>query len=153
MMKRKRTCIVTVAILVVTLSSASLAAQKKNDEQLLGTREAVWRAWFAGDTEVIEKLVPPDTIVISGGEKEWKNQTYVVKSAAEFHASGGRLVRLEFPHTEVQHYGHVAIVWSTFVLETEVNGKREASSGRATEIFVWQHGHWTNPGWHTSSTK
>lgn len=152
-MKVKWNSVIVLAAFVTTLSAANLSAQKQNDEPMLRVRETVWRAWFAGDTEVIEKLVPPDTIVISGGEKEWKNQTYVVKSAAEFHASGGRLVRLEFPHTEVQHYGHVAIVWSTFVLETEVNGKREASSGRATEIFVWQHGHWTNPGWHTSSTK
>jgi len=154
MMKRKCNNVLAVAILVVTtLSSASLAAQRQSDEQLLSTREAVWRAWFAGDTEAIGKLVPPETIVISGGEKEWKDQAYVIRSAAEFHASGGKLVRLEFPHTQVQHFGHVGIVWSTFVLETDVDGKRESSSGRATEIFVWKHGHWTNPGWHTSSTK
>jgi ketosteroid isomerase-like protein len=76
-----------------------------------------------------------------------------MRSAAEFHASGGKLVRLEFPHTEVQHFGNVAIVWSTFVVETEENGKRESSSGRATEIFVWKNGRWSNPSWHTSSTK
>jgi hypothetical protein len=154
MMKRKCNSVVAVAVLVVTtLSAASVAAQKQSDEQLLSTREAVWRAWFAGNTEAIEKLVPPESIVISGGEKDWKDQAYVIRSAAEFHASGGELVRLEFPHTEVQRFGNVAIVWSTFVVETEVNGKRESSSGRATEIFVWKHGHWSNPGWHTSSTK
>jgi ketosteroid isomerase-like protein len=81
-----------------------------------------------------------------------------MRSAAEFHASGRKLVRLEFPHTEVQRFGNVAIVWSTFVVETEESGKHESSSGRATEIFVWKHGvwkhgRWSNPGWHTSSTK
>jgi len=154
MTQQKCNTVMAIAILVVTtLSSASLAAQRQSDEELLSTREAVWRAWFAGDTKAIEKLVPPETIVISGGEKEWKDQAYVMRSAAEFHASGGKLVRLEFPHTEVQHFGNVAIVWSTFVVETETNGKRESSSGRATEIFVWKHGRWSNPGWHTSSTK
>ncbi|MGC2448757.1 MAG: nuclear transport factor 2 family protein [Candidatus Sulfotelmatobacter sp.] len=154
MMQRKRNTMIVMAILVVaTLSSVNLAAQTSGDEQLLSTRESVWRAWFAGDTAALEKLVPPETIVISGGEKEWKNQAYVLRSAAEFHTSGGKLIRLEFPHTEVQHFGNVAIVWSTFVLETEENGKRESSSGRATEIFVWKHRRWTNPGWHTSSTK
>jgi len=153
-MQRKSISVAAVAILVVTsLGSLSLAAQKQSDEQLLSTREAVWRAWFAGDKAAIEKLVPPGTIVISGGEKEWKDQAYVIRSAAEFHDSGGKLVRLEFPHTEVQHFGSVAIVWSTFILETEVNGKRESSSGRATEIFVWKHGRWSNPGWHTSAIK
>ena len=34
-------------------------------------------------------------------------------------------------------------------METEVDGKRSSDSGRVTEIFVWQQGHWTNPGWHT----
>ncbi len=154
MMKRNCNTVMAIAILVMTtLSSASLAAQRQSDEELLSTREAVWRAWFAGDAAAIEKLVPPETIVISGGEKEWKDQANVMRSAAEFHASGGRLVRLEFPHTEVQHFGNVAIVWSTFIVETEENGKRESTSGRATEIFVWKHGRWSNPGWHTSSTK
>jgi hypothetical protein len=31
-------------------------------------------------------------------------------------------VRLEFPHTEVQHFGDVAIVWSQYLAETETNG-------------------------------
>ncbi|MGO8794272.1 MAG: DUF4440 domain-containing protein, partial [Candidatus Sulfotelmatobacter sp.] len=62
-----------------------------------------------------------------------------------------KLVWLEFPRTEVQHFGDVAIVWSSFLVETEVGGKRTSSSGRATEIFVRENGHWTNPGWHTES--
>ncbi len=154
MKQRKCNTVIVIAILVVTtLSSMSFAAQRQRDEELLSTREAVWRAWFAGDTKALEKMVPPETIVISGREKEWKDQAAVMRSASEFHASGAKLVRLEFPHTEVQHFGNVAIVWSTFIVETEENGKRESSSGRATEIFVRKHSHWTNPGWHTSSTK
>lgn len=154
-MSRKRIHFVYLAILAaITLSTFnSVTAQTKSDETLLGVRETVWRAWFAGDTTALKKLVPPETIVISGGEKEWKDQSYVMRSAAEFHAGGGKLVRLEFPHTEVQHFGNVAVVWSTFVVETEENGKHESSSGRATEIFVWRDGHWSNPGWHTSSSK
>lgn len=41
-----------------------------------------------------------------------------------------------FPHTEVQHSGDVAIVWSSYVVETEVDGRRSSSSSRVTEIFV-----------------
>ena len=138
---------------LTTLSPSRLAAQKRDDDELLRVREAVWRAWFAGDTKTLEKLVPPETIVMSGGEEKWKNQADVLRSSAEFHAKGGKLVQLEFPRTQVQHFGDVAIVWSTYVLETEVDGKRSSSSGRATEIFVRRHGLWTNPGWHTESTK
>jgi hypothetical protein len=59
------------------------------------------------------------------------------------------LLRLEFPRTEMQRFGDVAMLYSQYVLETEINGKRSEESGRVTEIFVWRDGHWLNPGWHT----
>ena len=105
------------------------------------------------DIKTLEQLVPPETIVMSGGENEWKHQSDVLRSSAEFHSKGGKLVRLEFPRTETQHFGDVAIVWSSYVLETEVEGKRSFASSRVTEIFVWLHGRWTNPGWHTDEEK
>ncbi|MBZ5664907.1 MAG: nuclear transport factor 2 family protein [Acidobacteriia bacterium] len=81
----------------------------------------------------------------------WKNQADIFRTADEFHAEGGKLIRLEFPRTEVQRFGDVAIVWSLYLVETETNGKRSVSSGRVTEVFVHRHGQWTNPGWHTDS--
>jgi ketosteroid isomerase-like protein len=142
-----------VVALVVILVSASLNAQPQNNDELLHVRETVWRAWFAGDTKTVADLVPADTIVISASDAKWKTQADVLSEAAEFHATGGKLTRLEFPRTEVQHFGDVAIIWSTFVLETEVNGQRKLSSGRATEIFVRRDGNWVNPGWHTDSVQ
>jgi ketosteroid isomerase-like protein len=136
-------------VAVTILSAASLSAQKPEDTDLLRTRETVWRAWFAGDTKTLQDLVPPETIVMSGGEEKWKGQEDVLRSAAEYHAKGGRLIRLAFPRTEIQHFGDVAIVWSSYVVETEMGGKRSVDKSRVTEIFVWQHGRWINPGWHT----
>lgn len=144
--------IIIVAALSTGLSAVMLSAPK-GDEQLLQVREAVWRGWFANDTKTLKALVPKDTIVISGGEERWKHQTEVFQSAAEFQSAGGKLVRLEFPHTEIQHFGDVAIVWSNYLVETVTNGKRSVDSGRASEIFVRHNGRWTNPGWHTDSTK
>jgi ketosteroid isomerase-like protein len=91
--------------------------------------------------------------VMSGGEEKWRGQADVLKSAAEFHAKGGKLIRLEFPRTEVQHFGDVAIIWSSYIVETEMDGKRAVGSSRVTEIFVRQNGRWTNPGWHTDEEK
>jgi hypothetical protein len=85
-------------------------------------------------------LVPPDTIVISSGEEKWKNQTDVLQSAARDQAKGGKLIRLEFPRTEIQRFGDVAIPYSQYLHETEVDGKRSLASGRVTEIFVLRHG-------------
>ncbi|MFZ0867305.1 MAG: nuclear transport factor 2 family protein [Candidatus Sulfotelmatobacter sp.] len=153
-MRRKWKCIaITAALCFTNLNAAMLSAQRQNDEALLRTRETVWRAWFAGDTKTLERLVPPQTIVMSGGEKEWKTQSDVLRSSAEFHSKGGKLIRLEFPRTEVQHFGDVAVVWSSYIVETEVEGKRSSGSSRVTEIFVRQHGRWTNPGWHTDEEK
>jgi ketosteroid isomerase-like protein len=147
MTTRRTSVVISAVVFIMTLST--LAAQQPDDEQLLRVRETVWRAWFAGDTKTVEDLVPPETIVISSGEEKWKRQADVLRTSAEFHAKGGKLVRLEFPRTEVQHFSDVAIIWSSYVVETEVDGKQSSSSGRVTEIFVWQSGHWTNPGWHT----
>lgn len=152
-MKARRNCILIAIVCLATLSPVSVSAQKHEDRQLLRVRETVWRAWFAGDIKTLAELVPPETIVMSSGEEQWKHQADVLRTATEFHAKGGKLVRLEFPHTEVQHFGNVAIVWSSYVLETELDGKRSTDSGRVTEIFVRQHGRWTNPGWHTESMK
>jgi ketosteroid isomerase-like protein len=141
------------ALCLTALGNAESPPQKQNDDELLHAREAVWRAWFAGDTKTLEELVPPDTIVMSGGETQWKHQSDVLRSSTEFHAKGGKLMRLEFPRTEVQHFGDVAVVWSSYLLETEIDGKRSSGASRVTEIFVWQNGHWTNPGWHTDEEK
>ncbi|WP_263365784.1 nuclear transport factor 2 family protein [Edaphobacter bradus] len=153
-MKRKWNSVTIIAALLgATLSTAKVSAQQQKDAQLLRVREAVWRSWFADDTKTLEKLVPPGTIVISAGDKEWKNQAEVFRAAAEFHAKGGKLIRLEFPRTEVQHFGDVAIIYSKYLVETEQEGKRSAISGRATEVFVLRNGQWTNPGWHTDAEK
>jgi hypothetical protein len=150
-MRRKSIFIAIISITILSVPRSP--AQTKNDKELLQARESVWRASFAGDTRTLQVLVPPETIVMSGGEKEWKHQPDVLRSSAEFHSKGGRLIRLEFPRTEVQHFGDVAVIWSSYIVETEVDGKRSLGSSRATEIFVRQRGHWTNPGWHTDEEK
>jgi hypothetical protein len=152
-MKGKNRTIALAILCLATLSSVNLAAQKQDDAELLHAREAVWRAWFAGDTNTLKELVPAETIVMSGGEEQWKHQADVLRTSVEFHAKGGKLIRLEFPRTEVQHFGNVAVVWSAYALEIDIDGKRSPDSGRVTEIFVWRNGHWMNPGWHTDAGK
>ncbi|MGA3225507.1 MAG: nuclear transport factor 2 family protein [Acidobacteriaceae bacterium] len=146
----------TFAVAVAILAGSSItgsAASPDERSQLLTVREAVWRSWFANDVRTLRQLVPPGTIVISAGEPQWKHQTEVLQSAVQFQADGGKLVRLEFPRTEIQRFGDVAILYSEYTVETEMKGKRSVSSGRATEVFVLHDGQWTNPGWHTDAEK
>ncbi len=144
--------IVTVGALAILLVS-SLAARPDDRADLFKARETVWRAWFVNDTKTLEVMVPPDTIVIGSGQERWRNQSDILQSAARFQVRGGKLIRLEFPRTEIQRFGDVAIFYSRYLYETEEDGKREVTSGRVTEIFVLRNGQWTNPGWHMDTEK
>jgi ketosteroid isomerase-like protein len=114
---------------------------------LLEAREAVWRAFFAGDRAALEKLLPAELITMEPGGG-WGNRQAVFDGSKGFAASGGKLVRLEFPKTEIQVYGYTAIVYSNYVYELDQGGKRNENSGRVTEVFVFHNGAWVNPSWH-----
>lgn len=119
-------------------------------KSLLEAREAVWRAWFANDTPQLSELLPPELIAIEASEK-WQTRDDELAGAKSFAAKGGKLVRLEFPQTEIQAYGRTAILYTKFTLETEMADKRTMISGRATEMFVFRDGKWVNVGWHLDS--
>jgi ketosteroid isomerase-like protein len=147
-MNQKLYTMLTVVLLPV-FSSGGLLAQKQDDTELLSVRERVWRAFFANDTKTLAALVPDDTISLGPGLDGFENHTEILRDAADFQAKRGKLIRLEFPRTEVRHYGDVAVTYSQFLYEIEMNGKRSVTKGRAMEVFVMRDGHWTNPGWQT----
>ena len=125
---------------------------KINDEtrrEILEKREAVWRAFFANDRPALEKLVPAETIAI--GDGNWSNQAEIFQQAKSFAESGAKLVKLEFPKTEIQAYGNTVIIYTTYLYETESNGKRTTTTGSGTEMFVWRDNELVNVGWHLDS--
>jgi hypothetical protein len=117
-------------------------------ERILAAREAVWKAWFANDRALLEKLIPEEAIAIDSGEENWSTRSAILEGAKRFADSGGKLVKLEFPKTEIQVYGNTVIVYTSYVYETEVNGKRTTVSGRGTEMFVRRGNDLVNVGWH-----
>jgi len=121
-------------------------------KSLLEAREAVWRAYFAGDRAKLEKLLPAELVTLEPGGS-WGNREAVFEGSKRFAASGGKLVRLEFPKTEIQVYGYAATVYSTYLYELENEGKRSTNTGRVTELFVYQNGAWVNPSWHMESAR
>ena len=130
-------------------SPRPLSPQMK--KSLLDAREAVWRAFFAGDRPTLEKLIPEETLAIEAGDNNWSNRQTILDGSVEFAKNGGKLIKLEFPKTEIQAYGFTAIVYSTYAYEVEVGGSRSNKSGRVTEVFVFRKGQWVNPGWHMDS--
>jgi len=138
-------------------TEAQMAAPRQLGEQgkkrLLDAREAVWRAFFAGDRATLEKLIPDETVAIETGNNQWSNRPAILNSSAEFAKNGGKLIKLEFPRTEIQMYGMTAVIYSEYSYELEVGGRRNTQSGRVTEVFVLRNGQWVNPGWHMDSGK
>jgi hypothetical protein len=122
-------------------------------QRILAAREAVWKAWFTNDRAALERLIPEETIAIDNGGEGWSDRAAVLAGAKRFVESGGKLVRLEFPKTEIQVYGNTVIIYTTYLYETEVNGNRSTASGRATEMFVRRGDDLVNVGWHMDSGK
>jgi ketosteroid isomerase-like protein len=122
-------------------------------EQVLAAREAVWKAYFANDRAALERLIPDEAIAIDSGSSEWSDRAAILAGASRFADSGRKLLRLEFPKTEMQIYGGAIIVYTTYLYEFEANGKRVTQSGRGTEIFVRRGNKLVNAGWHLDSEK
>ena len=117
-------------------------------EQILKAREAVWKAYFSNDRPVLEKTIPAEVIAIDEGSPTWSDRAAILAGAQRFADSGAKLVKLEFPKTEMQVYGNVIIIYTTYLYEIEANGQRTTRSGRGTEMFVRRGGNIVNVGWH-----
>jgi ketosteroid isomerase-like protein len=120
-------------------------------KRLLDAREAVWRAYFAGDRPALEKLIPDETVAIESGDNNWSTRKTILDGSEQFAKGGGKLIKLEFPKTEIQVYGLTAVIYSNYAYELEVGGQHVNRSGRVTEVFVNRKGQWVNPGWHMDS--
>jgi hypothetical protein len=114
---------------------------------LMQAREAVWRAWFAGDEATLTKLLPPDLITIEPGASSFGTLQSNLDGARGFAASGGKLTRLAFPTTEIQVYGNTAILYTSYEMELTSGGESHAERGMATEVFLFKDGQWLNTGW------
>lgn len=146
------------AVLLTAMISFEPSQQPRTlspDERahLLAEREKVWRAYFTNDRKHLEAVIPPETIAINAAEEQWANRESILAGAEQFAQSGAKLVHLEFPRTEMQVYGEVAIIYTTYAFELESNGERSTFSGRGTEIFVRRNSMWVNSGWHLDSGK
>jgi hypothetical protein len=114
-------------------------------KSLLTAREAVWRAWYAGDTAALKELLPPELVTMESSG--WGERDGIIAASELFAKNGGRLTRLEFPRTEIQAYGNTVIIYTSYELDVVEGGKTRMERGKATEIFVRRNGKWLNTGW------
>lgn len=120
---------------------------------ILGGRNDVWQAWFTNNKTALAKAIPEKIIIISPGGGDTRHYQQVLSSSEQFVKNGGKLLRLEFPKDEIQVYGSTIILYSTYLYETESNGKKELTAGRATDMFILRDGNFVNVGWHLDSGK
>lgn len=116
---------------------------------LLTAREAVWRAWFAGDQDALAKLLPAELITLSANSSDsFGTLASTLAGSRAFASSGGRLTRLVFPRTEIQAYGNAVVLYTSYEMDLQNGGQTRTERGMATEVFVNKAGHWLNTGWH-----
>ena len=137
----------TMAALGLVLSVAAGASAAEPPAEVLAVREAAWRAWFAGDTAALEKMLPPEFIGISM-EGPLTPLPRTLEESRGFREGGGRLVRLEFPETQAQRYGDVVVLYGRYAVTFATGGSEKSVAGRLTEVFVRRDGRWLHPGWH-----
>jgi hypothetical protein len=129
-----------------TAQAGSLTEEVR--KQLLDARTTAWQSFFRKDIAVVERILAPELIAIQQNSERWDNRARLIAIAKAIHEQGVQLLRLEFPHTEIQLFGDVAILYYTYIFETGLNGKSEVDAGRGTEIFVRRDGNWIDVGWH-----
>jgi ketosteroid isomerase-like protein len=129
------------------MRSALTTLTDAQKQPILAAREAVWRAWYSGDTKRLAELLPPELITLHPGSENFGSYESIVKGSEQFAKSGGKLVKLAFPRTDFQAYGNTVIIYTTYELELENGGKKTTERGKATEVFLRRGGKWLNTGW------
>lgn len=156
-MRRYLTLALLLAPLRLTAQDAAITIPQithvdpATQQQIVAIRDTAWRAYFANDQATMGRLFPANFISIGWSGGPWLDRAGTLADAAQFAAKGGSLVALEFPHTEIQLFGDVAVVYSLYIVEFNYEGITSRQSGRATEVFQKKDGHWIHPSWHLDS--
>jgi hypothetical protein len=144
------------ALVFVASVSTGVAAQGKGAAQAIDAktraeleqaRNAIWRAWFAGDVAALNRIIP--AALAAGSPRSWEDRAQTITGSKEFAKSGGKLVELRFDSTTIELHGDVATMHARYMTVTaDAKGKRDTVRGRAAEVFVRQKGVWLNPFWY-----
>jgi hypothetical protein len=125
---------------------SSTAIDDVTRTQVLATRDAIWRAWFANDTVALARLLPRSTTAGEGGG--WETRDDIMEGSRRSASSGRRLVAIRFDDTRLHAQGNVVVVFSNYTMELEDKGRRSTVTGSASEVFVRTDGVWQNPFWY-----
>jgi len=134
---------------LLVLARAGSAQTATVQEQILATRDTVWRAWFANDTARLNRLLPRSTTAGEGAsEVEWADRKTILDQSRDFARGGAKLEHLDFVNTRVSLAGDVAVVNADYRMVMRNASRVDTTRGHATEVFVRASKGWVNPFWH-----
>ena len=122
--------------------AASSPVDSATRAQLVVARDAVWRAWFAGDSAALARLLPEPMVGMGQTRAE------IIADAQSSARAGRRLEKLEFTCDELYVSGDVALVFSNYRTDVRDGDDLDVTTGRAIELFERRNGVWVNPSWH-----
>lgn len=116
--------------------------------ELERARDVVWRAWFAGDSVTLDRVLA-GALAAGDVEDGWSDRQRAIAGSRDFARNGGKLVTLSFDSTAIELHGNVAVMTARYSYTTaDRSGKQETTRGYAVEIFVKEKGAWLHPFWH-----
>src|SRR5688572_7744230 len=108
-MKPHTRLLIAILATFVLVPSPGMTAPAVTDQvrkELLDAREAAWRSFFEDDpVAAIAKIIGPEVIAIQENGERWENRERLTAMAKAMQAQKVRLLRLEFPHTDIQLFG------------------------------------------------
>ena len=110
--------------------------------ELVAARDAVWKAWFAGDSARLVELLPERMVGMG------QDRAAIIADAVAFRQAGGRLDSIAFADDEIVVRDGMAVVYARYRVHTTMREQRDSMVGTAIELFVRQDGRWINPSWH-----
>jgi uncharacterized protein DUF4440 len=119
----------------------------KTRADLERVRDIVWRAWFAGDSVTLNRVLAG--ALAADDDDGWADRKGAIDGARGFAKAGGKLLDLKFDSTAIALHGNVAVMTARYSYTTaDRAGKQNTTRGRAVEIFVLEKGAWMHPFWH-----
>ena len=130
------------------MQGSQTTVDAKTRAELERARDVIWRAWFAGDSATLDRVLA-GALAAGDNVDGWADRRTAISGSREFAKSGGKLVNLTFDSTAIAMHGKVAVMTARYSDTTaDRGGKQETTRGYAVEIFVHEKGAWTHPFWH-----
>lgn len=137
------TRLIATLLLMVTAVPAAAQTAARPPAQLLADREAVWRAYFEGDSARLTELLPERMNGMDG-----KHRADIIRDARAFAAGGGQFIGITFEDRDYYERGDVAITWARYRVRLRNTQGPFEMNGVAIELFERRDGRWINPSWH-----